>query len=521
MEEYSVDDPTQLLQAASDFAHYPGILNENSVKEFLDRFPLPVIINTLQTKAETPQVQTTLAACLERIFETKYGASLIPQYMVGLRAESQDVRYLACKTVSFLLRNVNDKVVSPYQLLIAHDVYPLLLDCLVNWKGNSTGDERVAAASMDAIKIFAASPEGIATIFPADSNEMMDLRNVAARSSPLGRVRVLSLIAKLFSISHSVASVIYSSGLLGLMEAEIRNSDDILVKLNVLELIFELAEMEHGAEFLSKTTLLQLLSSIISISTESVLRSRAMMITGRILSKQNMVMFNDESSLQPIISAIESNLKLPEPINADEYECALEAIATKGAELLFSISPNAVKYVIDAAFDRQRRGMQLAALHSLGNIVGENRSESSKMLNDSAEELLRRQIYDAASQSSKLVPSGLFLSVLQQDTDVRQAGYTLISNLVVRPCCLMEICSKQEIINIVTDAYHETTKIGMDARYNSCLAISKALTVSTKVKDDSRLAAIVGQIQEAVRRGPYLAQRQPEARPTITTEQRF
>uniref|UniRef100_A0A2N9F807 Uncharacterized protein n=1 Tax=Fagus sylvatica TaxID=28930 RepID=A0A2N9F807_FAGSY len=43
-EEYSVDDPTQLLEAASEFALYPGSQNDTSAKEFLNRFPLPVII---------------------------------------------------------------------------------------------------------------------------------------------------------------------------------------------------------------------------------------------------------------------------------------------------------------------------------------------------------------------------------------------------------------------------------------------------------------------------------------------
>lgn len=37
----------------------------------------------------------------------------------------------------------------------------------------------------------------------------------------------------------------------------------------------------------------------------------------------------------------------------------------------------------------------------------------------------------------------------------------MISGLVSRPWCLMEICSRQEIINIVTDPSTETTKIGL------------------------------------------------------------
>lgn len=40
-------------------------------------------------------------------------------------------------------------------------------------------------------------------------------------------------------------------------------------------------------------------------------------------------------------------------------------------------------------------------------------------------------------------------------------GYRLITGLVARPWCLMEICSRQEIINIVTDPFTETTKIGL------------------------------------------------------------
>lgn len=43
-EEFSLDDPTQLLDSASDFAHHPGSVNEAAVKDFLHRFPLPVII---------------------------------------------------------------------------------------------------------------------------------------------------------------------------------------------------------------------------------------------------------------------------------------------------------------------------------------------------------------------------------------------------------------------------------------------------------------------------------------------
>lgn len=54
-----------------------------------------------------------------------------------------------------------------------------------------------------------------------------------------GRVRILALIVKLFSISSSVASEVLKSNLLNLLEAEVRNTNDTLVTLSVLELIYE------------------------------------------------------------------------------------------------------------------------------------------------------------------------------------------------------------------------------------------------------------------------------------------
>lgn len=56
------------------------------------------------------------------------------------------------------------------------------------------------------------------------------------------RVRILALIAKLFSISISVATMVYDSNLLNLYEAEISNTDDMLMCLSALELLYEVID---------------------------------------------------------------------------------------------------------------------------------------------------------------------------------------------------------------------------------------------------------------------------------------
>lgn len=54
-----------------------------------------------------------------------------------------------------------------------------------------------------------------------------------------GRVRVLALIVKLFSISSTVASVVYNSNLLSLLVEEVRDVNDMLITLSILELLYE------------------------------------------------------------------------------------------------------------------------------------------------------------------------------------------------------------------------------------------------------------------------------------------
>ncbi|XP_050368538.1 uncharacterized protein LOC126786682 [Argentina anserina] len=521
-EEYSVADPTQLLEASSEFANYPGVQTDASAKEFLDRFPLPVILNALQTKADVPGLEDTLVAVLESVFKTRYGASLLPQYMpfiqVGLTANSQKVKALACKTVTRLLESVNDYAVSAH-LIIDNNIYFLLIDCLIN------GNEQVTTLATEAIAKIAGSPAGIDIVFPSDTNEATHLGKLASECSSLGRIRILALIVKLFSISPHVASVVSKSNLLRLFEAEI-NSNDTLSTLNVMELLYELSEIEHGRPFSSTSTLLQLLSSIISDqSMDPVLRSRAMTIGGRLLSNGNNI-FSDESSAKTVVSAIDRILSSSETHDTDECESALEALgqigsSMQGAHLLLSSSPPAARHVIYYAFDRQGHGRQLAALHALANISGETRTENSIILTNDAEESLRRLIYETASKSSKLTPSGLFLSVLQQDPETRLAGYRVLTGLGVRPWCLMEICSKQEIINIVTDAAMETTKLGMEARYNCCKTIHTAFNMSSKLSSDPALGGIAAKLHEAVRLGPYLARKHREAQPTVVTADRF
>ncbi|ESQ48457.1 hypothetical protein EUTSA_v10020515mg [Eutrema salsugineum] len=519
-----MEDVNQLFDSAFEFAHYPGPQGEASVKEFLDRFPLPVIFNALQTETDIPGFESTLVTCLERVFKTKYGASLIPQYMAvlqaGLKADSAVVKSLACKTVSCLLENCDANDGSPVHLVVSNGIYPLLLEYIIK------SDDEVAHAASETIKSLARFPDAMSVIFPAETNDSTHLGNLAARSSSLARVRVLSLIVKLFSISPDVASAVKKSGLLNLLEAEMKGTKDTLVILNVLELYYEVMEVEHSSEFVPQTSLIQLLCSIISgTAMEPYVKLRAIMISGRLLSRDTIYNIVEEACVKALISAIDGSLESPDMNDTDAQEAALDAIgqigsSTKGASLVLANSPPAARHVVSSAFDRNAHGRQLAALHALAYIAGETRAKSSRIVDEKAEESLRCLIYDVAAQSTKLTPSGLFLSVLQQSSEIRLAGYRTLAALVARPWGLMEILSKEEIINIVTDSTIETAKIAMEARYNCCKSIHEAFLSSSFVDDPRRLKT-GEKLQEAVRSGPYMSKKYREAIPEVMMAEGF
>ncbi|XP_020105278.1 uncharacterized protein LOC109721880 isoform X3 [Ananas comosus] len=445
---------------------------------------------------------------------------LMPFIQAGLQANSQTIRCLACKAVSNLLENAED-MEAAVQTIEEHKLYPLLINCLVD------GNEQTSTASLDAIKKIAHSPEGLSVIFPTHGEGSNQLKNLAANSSSLGRIRILSIIVKLFSISCSVATAVNDSNLLNLFEVEIKDSRDMLTSLSALELLYELVESPYSTTVLLKSTLLQLLIDMISNSTvDSVLRSRAALISGRLLSSADAYAVIDEPSVTTLLLTINERLKLLDEQNTDESESEIEALGligatNQGANLLLTSTLNVARHVIDLSFDRQCRGKQLAALLALGSICGADRLEDKIMLNNRAEEQLRSLVYAVAADSPKLTPSGLLLSVLRQEPEVRIAGYRLTAAMVVRQWCLREVCSNQEIISIVTDQKIEATKNGMEMRHDCCVAISKALSTSPLLCD-ATIAGIAEKLQEAVRRGPYLAKKHTEeAQPIVVTAERF
>lgn len=70
------------------------------------------------------------------------------------------------------------------------------------------------------------------------------------------RIRILALVAKLFALSSSLATAVYSSNLLNLFEVEINNGHDMLTTLSALELLYEVGTIQFAVFFFNYRKLL-------------------------------------------------------------------------------------------------------------------------------------------------------------------------------------------------------------------------------------------------------------------------
>lgn len=520
----SIGDPALLVAAASELASFPGHLTDAAVKEFLDRFPLPLIFIALKNGFDDSGLEGSLVSCLERILKTSYGVSLLPQCVpyaqAGLKANIPETRRLSCKAIAQLLENSDKDEGVGVQAIVEHGVWPSIVACLAD------SDESVATAAGEAVKNLAKSTRGLELIFPAKAEEVTLLKEFSVNSSSMVRIRILAIIAALFSISDEAAAAVHQSGLLGMFEQELNSTTDMLATLNVLEVLYEIVATPIAAKLLLTKSLLQRLAATISNSAvDTILRSRSMTISARLLSSDSIYSAVDEFDVKNVVQAIDMDLEWLKVTDSNEREIALNALGQigtvmQGAELLLCNTPPTARHAVDATFSYGRRNIQLAGTHALASISGEERRQSTQLLNDEAETCLRNLIYAAAENSSKRSPSGLLWSLLQQDPDIRLAAYRLIAGLVTRLWCLWEVCAKPEIINLVTNPHSETTKIGMEFRHSCCVAISNAL-LSSSYRNNPAFSDVSEKLQAAVRRGPYLAKEFVAPKPLVATEERY
>ncbi|EFJ23338.1 hypothetical protein SELMODRAFT_442892 [Selaginella moellendorffii] len=502
-------DTNLLLVEASDLAAHPGALPESSVSDFLAKYPFPVLFSVLST-AETPELVSAIVNAVEKILQSPFGHSMLigvlPYANAGLNAASPQIRRLACFSITKYLEDGDS---SSVQTAADAGIMDPLLSTICD------EDSSVAKEASDAIENLAKSSAGLEVIFGASQNSLKEL---AIHGSSLVQIRALSLAARIFGLSDVAAAAVQTSGILSVLEGQLKNSSDTLAQLNAFEILSELAETPAGARLLLAGTFVsQLVFWIQNAEVDSMVRSRSMQVASRLIKT-----ISEPDALQIIdaigncLGRVENFARSSERWDKDEKDAALDALGqigsfSHGAQVLLlrGARPPAL-YVVHSAFKPE-----LAGIHALALIAGSEREDV--LLNEQAENVLRDLIFDAIHVSSQKTLSNSLLHLLKQTAELRQAVYRLLVPLASRTWCLLEVSSNDGLVDFIVDSRIESSKQGMEWRHACCAALATGLRQAIlSVRGDT-----LEKLNEAARRGPYLSKDHAQAIPVVATQERF
>ncbi|KAL4441281.1 hypothetical protein ABPG77_011518 [Micractinium sp. CCAP 211/92] len=540
-----------------------GPLSDDEAREFMRRFPLDAIFRELSAPAATAEVIDATCAALGKVFDTSYGASLLPGVLeyaaAAARSPSAPLRRLAAQQTGRLLAAGSGADAAGQQ-----EAAGLLLQALQD------SDVGVAVAAEAGLKQLA-SPAHVtaaaqqlqqqqqqqqqggplAMLLSAGSPARQALRRLAACDDPLLRMRCLTLLVALAAQSPAAAAAVRQSGLLESLLDELRDPDDLLSCMAALQLVRDAAEQcDAGMALALLEAAMPRLAALLS-HPEPVLQSGALKaaasLLGASLEAGPAPMALDGptaagdgapeaggAAARPLLAALKDVLDVggAEELPAELEEAALDAVGIlglqrAGAEALLS---SATRVVADVAYKALGRApspaQRVAALHALATLAGAERAgRSGKLCSPAAEAALRVAVFEGAAASAPgATPAGAFVQQLGQPfLEQRVAVYRCLAALAARDWAAGQACAHSPLLDHLLDPTTEASKQGCEWRHACVVALAATIEdvraggLGADGPHAAALTAAADRVEAAARAGPYGAGRAGPAEHVVAT----
>ena len=527
----------RLVDVAKSLGALPAFSDAHA-REFLERFPMAKVRAAFELLGDDSEGLDAVTLALSKAYSSDYGSRVLPQmseYLYeALESPLHQVRLLGCLQLGKLV------TVSEYT---GSEYLGKLVKCL------SDPDTSVAQSAKKSLQALAASgPAGVAKLTEGPAAE--ELKKLLASEVVILRIRALELVADVGGVSEAAAATVIDKGMLDQFLTEVRNTDDLLTCVNVLELAGQLALRVPAA---GRMLLHALSGTLCDMADDPVLdaniKLQAMKTLGHMVaSTASWVRApSQENRLMGAFNRIAKSMKVALGGLDTEFKIStLDALAefgrTRDGASLVCMSPeNLVGALADAALNHLAPGpMQLAALHTLAAVAGAERvqGEGHKFCHDvldpAADHVLRETLYTAtAAKEHPATPAEELHVLLERPfADLRVAAYRLISALAARPWAANEICGHGKLFARLVDPLKENERSGCEWRH-TCVRVlqSTAELVAAGAADakadvppmiSSQLKVALPRLKEAAGLGPYGFKKAaaPAGAPEVAVEQR-
>ncbi|KAJ8663739.1 hypothetical protein O0I10_000012 [Lichtheimia ornata] len=391
----------------------------------------------------------------------------------GLNHFSPEIRQLSLEQVAKCL----DASSTMHQVATS-PIFPFVLTTI------AFRDTGVASRAVDiAAKIASNEPECLFV------NNASILRGLQGTSDAV-RFRVYDLIIRVAGSSDDAFRLAESSGFLGPILDEV-NSDDILVQLNAIEMLKEVAITPCGLDFLERSGVLQTLASQIGNSETN--DTITILVKSLILKFFGKLGENEAIQFEPIQSKYQVFDKLQQCLDDTNKEILTVAIAVVG--LIGSHAAGLALLLDSPLMSKFMEGYQASSgdvkavyIQSLSKFIG--------ISGDPAVEQMTRQVYQTINGAPSTLES-LMQTATQPLEEIRVPIFALMQAIASHTWGREEMARAPTFLGYLLDRSTEHTPLGQKWKFGIVQTLVSA--------ENSR--QIFGQhytlMLQFIRQGPY------------------
>lgn len=470
------------MSTLTEIKEHFSAISQDEANETANLLQLPMVFDCLNdSKSEQIDLACeVLSLCMSSLSLGQSTNQYGPSLERALSHPSANVKIMALKEIFRTASN-------PELVLQLSKQVPLITALIV-----CVGDDEIAVAkkAADILVLIGKTKDGIRQLMCSQQREVFS-QTIAI--SDVVRFRVYEIVVNIARDSKDSLQSLVQSGLIFSLISELDN-DDVLLKLNVLELLSDLGTSEHGLSFLDIQGVIQKISLTLTTVNEDPL---ANLILPGLLK-----FFGKVAHWKPMETQCQYpdafNILL-EVINAGDLSTLGVAYDTLGHIASTSIGKCALQKLEQRLFSTLKIiGTQLAMLPTELRVRGINCIEN----------MIRVDLKDQNNNICSLVqswfsalcdePLNMFVKYAQNPfIEIRCAGLGVLHALSEQQWGQELIKNCPGLIEFLLDRRIEPVKESKEIKY----AIVKALSTSTTFSENTLL-----QLQQFVREGPFYVQ---------------
>ncbi|KAI8985038.1 26S proteasome non-ATPase regulatory subunit 5 [Pilobolus umbonatus] len=438
-----------------------GSMTMEQSYEVLSAVPLGLFFNAFAYEDDT--LTTLLCEIINKLLHPfTYEQLVSPEYkeflLQGLTHFSPEIRYLSIEQVFKCLPS--DAYINT---MVQSDIFPLVLATL------AFQDTRTADKTVNLLYRLSQTTAGQNAFFgPTCLAMLKQLLHV----NDITSFRVYDLIIKVATSSDAAFDMCEKSGLLQKFLGELR-TDDLLVKINAIELLNKIALTSSGFIFLEKANLMNDIASTLENTDDSDIA--VSLVKCAILKLLGNIGGTDNNQFAALCHKYHILHHLETCLDSSNEEVLTVTISTLGRigslkQGLLLIANGTVMRKFFAVYEVSLGSVKSVCLQTLSNLISVN--DNSKETED-----LTLSVFNNIKGSPSVLNT-LIKETKQPKDDVRIAVFSLMQSIALHPWGKKVMAQSTLFMDYILDRSNEHTKEGQTWKYaiiKSILTASNAL----------------------------------------------